>query len=230
MGVAKTAKETMGASGSRGTGWRRAGGVVGALALAATSAASGAAQDAVPLTREAEVRLAMSAGPPSVAHDADVYVMGDRGFEQVVEGANGFACLVVRSAADPGLLAPHCLNPPAVETVLPAMLVEGELQARGLSAEEVDAAMRRGFDRGEIPLPAGPAYAYMLSKGQRLGPAGRWKPHFMLYVPYATNADIGGDPARPEFPFVGPVENHPHSTVVIVMDEFVDPADVPLRR
>ena len=50
----------------------------------------------------------------------------------------------------------------------------------------------------------------------------------MLYVPYVTNADIGGDPARQEFPFVGPYENHPLSTVVVIMEEFVDPTDVQL--
>jgi hypothetical protein len=70
----------------------------------------------------------------------------------------------------------------------------------------------------------------MLSAGQRLGAAGNFKPHFMLYVPYVTNADIGGDPQRQEFPFVGPYENHPLSTVVIIMDEFVDPASVVLPR
>jgi hypothetical protein len=66
----------------------------------------------------------------------------------------------------------------------------------------------------------------MLSSGQKLGPAGRWKPHFMIYMPYATDADVGGSRDTPWFPFVGPVVNHPHSTLVIVMTEFVSPDDV----
>jgi len=52
----------------------------------------------------------------------------------------------------------------------------------------------------------------------------------MLYVPYVTNADIGGDPSRQEFPFVGPYEGHPLSTVVVIMEEFVDPMSVSLPR
>ena len=69
----------------------------------------------------------------------------------------------------------------------------------------------------------------MLSSGQRIGPnGGNFKPHFMLYIPYITNAEIGGDPTQPEFPFVGPFENHPLSTVVVVMEEFVDPTSVVL--
>lgn len=183
------------------------------------------------LTEQEELRLALSAGPLTVTGNADVYLMGDGGFEQVVEGSNGFACLVVRAAASRDQLAPHCLNPAAVATVLPAFLLEGELQAAGRSAEEIDTELRTRWDSGRLPLPEGPAYAYMLSQGQRLGPnAGSFKPHFMLYVPYVTNADIGGDPARQEFPFVGPYENHPLSTVVVIMEEFVDPTDVQLPR
>jgi hypothetical protein len=172
----------------------------------------------------------MSAGPLAVSVAADIYAMSAKGFERVVAGSNGFACLVVRSAVNRSILAPHCLNPAAAETVLPAMLREGELQAQGLSGEAVDAELKRQWANGELPLPSGPAYAYMLSGGQQLGSAGTFKPHFMLYVPYITNAAIGGDPANMQFPFVGPVENHPLSTVVIIMEEFVDPASVVLPR
>ena len=41
----------------------------------------------------------MSAGPLSVSKNADVYVMTDRGFDRMIHGSNGFACLVVRSAS-----------------------------------------------------------------------------------------------------------------------------------
>jgi hypothetical protein len=172
----------------------------------------------------------MSAGPLTVSREADVYVMGREGFKKDVEGSNGWSCLVVRSAANKIQLAPHCLNPQATETVLPALLLEGALQARGLDAEAIEAEWQRRWREGSLPMPAGPAYAYMLSSGQRLGPqGGRFKPHFMLYVPYASNASIGGDPTNQAFPFVGPYENHPLSTIVIIMNEFVDPADVPVR-
>lgn len=211
---------------------RRATWTTGAVVGTLLAAASAAAAQAYPeLSRDEEIRLAMSAGPLAVSRQADVWVMSEGGFERAIEGTNGWACIVVRVAAQPENLAPHCLNPDAVATVLPAMLTEGRLQRKGLDAEAIDTEMRRRFDAGELRLPSGPAHAYMLSSGQRLGPANAsFKPHFMLYLPYATNASVGGDPGRPELPFVGPYENHPLSTLVIIMDEFVDPADVTVPR
>jgi hypothetical protein len=117
-----------------------------------------------------------------------------------------------------------------VETVLPAKLEEGRLQMAGYTQVDVDRRLLDAFEAGSLDLPGGNAYAYMLSAGQQLGPAGKWKPHFMLYMPWATNEQVGGSPEETAFPFVGPVVNHPHSTMVIVMTEFVDPADVVLRR
>ena len=203
--------------------------VAGATLTLAPAASVAQTAEYPQLTRGAEIRLAMSAGPPAVGSAADVYVMGDGGFERAVEGTNGWACIVVRVAANKSNLAPHCLNPTATESVLPAFLLEGELQARGMSAEAIETEMKRQWSSGELALPSGPAYAYMMSEGQKLGPnGGKFRPHFMLYVPYVKNSDIGGDPARMEFPFVGPVENHPLSTVVIITDEFVSPEDVML--
>jgi len=204
-----------------------------AAAVSGVTPVAGQGPDYPRLTRDQELRLALSAGPPSVAAHADVWVMAERGFVKAIEGTNGFACIVVRNATLRSQLAPHCLSPDASNSVLKAFLREGELQTKGMSGEAVEAELKRQWSSGELPLPGGASYAYMLSGGQRLGPsAGRFKPHFMLYMPYVTNAEIGGDPARPEFPFVGPYERHPLSTVVIVMEEFVSPDQVvlPARR
>ncbi len=201
------------------------------VAILATPPARAQSSDYPLLTRDEELRLAISAGPLSMSEHADVYVMGRRGFEKAIAGSNGWACIVVRAAGDKKQLAPHCLNPAAVATVLPAFLREAEMQVQGMAAAAIDAEIRRQFATGELALPSGPAYAYMLSEGQRLGPNGsNFHPHFMLYMPYVKNADIGGDPARMQFPFVGPYENHPLSTVVILMPEFVSPKDVVLRN
>ena len=190
-----------------------------------------AGQEAPLMDRDEEMRLAMSAGPPAVSEDASIYVLGGAGFERVRDGDNGWACLVARSANDPQVLAPHCLNPHAVASVLPAMLAEARLQRRGLSSSEIDEELGSRWRSGEIPMPTGPAYAYMLSKGQHLGQAaGQFQPHFMLYLPNATNESVGGDRTKPQFGFVGPRENHPLSTLVILMDEFVDPDELPVGR
>lgn len=204
-------------------------GLAAAMLLPAPALAQGG--DYPTLTRDEEMRLAMSAGPLSISQAADIYLMGMRGFERVTEGTNGWACLVVRAAVNRQQLAPHCLNPQAVKSVLPAFLREAEMQVKGMTAEAIDAEIRRQFADGDLALPSGPAFAYMLSEGQRLGPQlTNFHPHFMLYVPYATNASVGGDPAKMQYGFVGPYENHPLSTVVILMPEFVSPKDVVVKR
>ena len=176
-------------------GWKSKIGT-GALAMALVVPTNGeaAGQEAPLMDRDEEMRLAMSAGPPAVSEDASIYVLGGAGFERVRDGDNGWACLVARSANDPQVLAPHCLNPHAVASVLPAMLAEARLQRRGLSSSEIDEELGSRWRSGEIPMPTGPAYAYMLSKGQHLGQAaGQFQPHFMLYLPNATNESVGGD-------------------------------------
>ncbi len=205
--------------------------LVAAAVLGTSQTALAQTPDYPQLARDEELRLAMSAGPLNVSEHADVYVMGAAGFEKAIAGSNGWACIVVRSAGNTKQLAPHCLNPQAVTSVLPAFLREAEMQARGMSAVAIDTELRRLFAAGELALPSGPAYAYMLSEGQRLGPnLTNYRPHFMLYVPYATNAAMLGSPSQQQFPFVGPYENHPLSTVVVVMTEFVSPRDVVLPR
>src|ERR1700735_3491266 len=49
------------------------------------------------MDRDAEVTMARSAAPPSIAKDATVMVLGRHGYEMAVEGKNGFVCVVGRS-------------------------------------------------------------------------------------------------------------------------------------
>ena len=44
--------------------------------------------------QSAEIALARSAAPESIARDAEVLVLGRRGFETAVKGKNGFVCIV----------------------------------------------------------------------------------------------------------------------------------------
>ncbi|MDH3222597.1 MAG: hypothetical protein OEO23_02690 [Gemmatimonadota bacterium] len=199
--------------------------MVAAAVLVPSEATLG--QEYPKLDRDDEIRLAMSAGPPTVSRNANIYIFGRDGFEKVIDGNNEWSCLVVRSAAGREQLAPMCLNPFATASVLPAYLEEGRLQRRGMDNEAIQAELLRQFESGKLPTAEGPAYTYMLSSGQRLGPGlTSFKPHFMLYMPGASNELIGGDPQNQAFPFVGPFENHPLATVVIIMDEFVDPEDM----
>ncbi len=113
-----------------------------ALALALGTARHAQAQDAknpyptsmAPLEqylmdRDAEIALARSAAPTSVANDATVLVFGRQGYETAVEGKNGFVCNVDRSWMDqfenspefwnPKRRGPVCYNPAAARTLLP---------------------------------------------------------------------------------------------------------------
>ena len=62
------------------------------------------------MDRDAEIALARSAAPPSIAKDATVMVLGKHGYETVVEGTNGFVCMVGRTWTD-GFDRPEFWNP-----------------------------------------------------------------------------------------------------------------------
>jgi len=61
--------------------------------------------------RDAEIALARSAAPPSVAKDATVMVLGRDGYETAVEGTNRFVCNVDRSWMDQFEKSPEFLEP-----------------------------------------------------------------------------------------------------------------------
>src|SRR5438270_12657593 len=45
------------------------------------------------MDRDAEIALARSAAPEAISRDADVLVLGRRGYATAVKGKNGFVCL-----------------------------------------------------------------------------------------------------------------------------------------
>jgi len=64
--------------------------------------------------QSAEIALARSAAPDSIARDAEVQVLGRHGFETAVKGKNGFVCIVARgwtSAADLTFGIRRCASP-----------------------------------------------------------------------------------------------------------------------
>src|SRR5215468_4859956 len=95
---------------------------------------------------QGEIVLARSAAPPSISADAEVLVLGNRGYETAAKGKNGFVCFVERSWAagfdfaefwNPKLRAPNCFNPPAVRSVLPQYLKRTEWVLAGASKQEM---------------------------------------------------------------------------------------------
>src|SRR5271169_6526665 len=164
--------------------------------------------------RNAEIAMARSAAPPSISADAQVMVLGRRGYETAVKGKNGFVCLVERSWMspfdfaqfwNPKMRAPICFNPAAVRSILPLTFKRTELVLAGLSKDQVIEGIKAFDAKGLPPLEPG-AMCYMMStQGYLNDSAGHWVPHLMFYVPLTDpkwwGADLPGSPVmlNPQF-------------------------------
>jgi hypothetical protein len=142
-----------------------------------------------------EIALARSAAPPSVSADAEVLILGKRGYETAVAGSNGFVCLVERSWAagfddaefwNPKLRAPNCFNPPAVRSVLPPYLKRTEWVLAGMSRAKMIDHTREDIDSHPSTVAESGSFSFMLSKQGYVSDdaAGPWLPHVMFFVPH----------------------------------------------
>jgi hypothetical protein len=164
--------------------------------------------------RNAEIAMARSAAPPSISADAQVMVLGRRGYETAVKGKNGFVCLVERSWMspfdfaqfwNPKMRGPICFNPAAVRSILPLTFKRTELVLSGMSKDQVIEGIKAFDAKGLPPLEPG-AMCYMMStQGYLNDSAGHWVPHLMFYVPLTDpkswGADLPGSPVmlNPQF-------------------------------
>jgi len=155
------------------------------------------------MTATDEIALARSAAPPALSADADVMVLGARGYETAAHGRNGFVCMVQRSWAvglddsdfwNPKTRGPMCFNPEAARSVMPAYLSRTEWVLAGVSLAEIRTRTRAHA----AEAPAIGAMCYMLSKGGYLGDdaGGPWRPHLMFFMPRADSADWGANIAH----------------------------------
>ena len=170
--------------------------------------------------RNAEIALARSAAPQSIAQDAEVMVLGRHGYETAVKGKNGFVCLVWRSWAagiddpefwNPKLRAPACLNPTAARFNIPLTLKRTELVLAGRSKTQMTADITAAFDKKEFPAVEPGAMCYMLSKQGYLNDRdGHWHPHLMFFIPLTDPATWGtGLPGSPVVvAFTDTLEHH----------------------
>ena len=171
------------------------------------------------MERDAEIRLARTAAPESISGDATILVLGRQGYEQAVEGTNGFVCMVARSwmAAfdwsefwNPKVRAPDCMNPQAARFVVPVARLRSRMLMAGRSREEVRSALEAAFERRELPAVEHGAIEYMMSKGAYLTDEGEHNaPHLMFLTaglqPGDWGAGVAGSPvmAAPYW-FFGP--------------------------
>jgi len=179
------------------------------LALLCASAAVPADYPAMaPLDRymmnhSAEIAMARSAAPPSIADKATVLVLTRHGYDTAIKGSNGFVCAVERSWMsqydftqfwNPNMRGPLCYNPAAVRSILPYTIRRTELVIGGMSRPQMAAAIKQGIEKHALPPLEAGAMTYMMSKqGYLNDQAHNWVPHLMFYFPRAEGTNWGAD-------------------------------------
>jgi len=160
-------------------------------------------------SRDAEIALARTAAPPSISADADVMVLGSRGYETAARGHNGFVCFVERSWTsglndrqfwNPTLRAPNCFNAQAARSVLPQYLQRTEWVLAGATRQQVIERTHAALAEHRFADPEPGALTFMLSKQGYVSDAaaGPWLPHLMFFLPHGQahswGAGLDGSP------------------------------------
>ena len=162
---------------------------------------------------KAEIALARSAAPASIADGATVMVLGRQGYTTVVQGTNGFLCYVERSWANdtdhpefwnPKARTPNCFNAAAAGSVSLLYLMKTRLVLEGKSKAEIAQAIAAALDSGAVPALAPGGMCYMLSKEQYINDEGHsWHPHVMFYAQgdaaKSWGANLPGSPVLAAF-------------------------------
>jgi hypothetical protein len=186
------------------------------------------------MARDAEISLAKSAAPAGISDHATIKVLTNSGFEVAHEGDNGFVCFVMRGftgaptftptqfrtmSYDPKTLAPICLNPQAVKTVLPYYELRTKLGIQGKTPEQIADVVQDAYAKDEIPKRDEVSFGYMWSADQVLGPAGHWHPHVMVFAPNYANPMLGPNELGGHLPVVSDDAGTPFAVVVIPVDD-----------
>lgn len=157
-----------------------------------------------------EIALARSAAPPSVSKDADVLILGAKGYDTAAKGTNGFVCIVERAWANdfgkddfwnPKVRGPICFNPASVRSVLPTYLKRTQWVLAGMSQAQMIGRTKAALASGAITPPEPGAMCFMLSKGGYLSDTGgHWHPHLMFFAartaPSTWGANLPGSPVQ----------------------------------
>jgi hypothetical protein len=186
------------------------------------------------MPRDAEIDLAKSAAPPSVADHATIKVLTKSGFVVAHEGDNGAVCMVMRGFSaptytpaqfrnlvyDPTVHAPICFTAPAARTAMPYYELRTRLAMEGKGPDQIAESLQSAYVRGELPRRDTVTLAYMWSGHQHLGPGiGAWRPHMMVFAPYYDNSMVGGNEFGSPLPQLSDDAGTPFSVVVIPVDD-----------
>src|SRR5579862_653756 len=118
-----------------------------------------------------EVALARTAAPSSISGAAEVMVLQRDGYKTVVQGSNGFMCLVERSWGqgteagefwNPKMRAPHCFNAQATKSFAQIYLLKTKLVLARKSKPKITKTVATALDQKELPTLEPGAMAYMM--------------------------------------------------------------------
>jgi hypothetical protein len=160
------------------------------------------------MEREAEIALARSAAPPAISKNATVLALAAHGYETAAKGGNGFVCVVARGWSagsddpdfwNPKLRAPICYNEAAARSQVPVLMGRTKLVIGGASRDQVFAALKTAYERGELSRSEPGSMCYMMSKNGYLSEKDpHFKPHLMFFLPHTAPATWGaGLPGTP---------------------------------
>jgi hypothetical protein len=173
--------------------------------------------------REAEIALARTAAPESISRDAEVLVLGRRGFETVVKGNNGFVCIVGRgwtSTPDsdfwnPKVRVPMCVNAAAARSYLLRITKITDLALAGRTPAQVNEAMASAIEKKELPPMEPGAMCYMMSKEGYGGDSNpHWPSHLMFFFSDIDPAIWGAN--LPGSPLLGIADSSEHLTQFVI--------------
>jgi hypothetical protein len=175
--------------------------------------------------RAAEIALARTAAPESIARDAEVMVLGRQGFQTAVQGKNGFVCIVGRgwtAAADPDfwnprVRVPMCVNAAAAQSYLLRVRKETEWGVEGRTPAQIREAVTVAIAAGHLPPMARGAMCYMMGReGYGGDTAPHWPSHLMFFYS-DTDPDLWGAnlPGSPVIAVSDPVEHLTQFVVVV---------------
>jgi hypothetical protein len=178
------------------------------------------------MDRSAEIAMAKSAAPPSIADKAAVLVLTRHGYDTAIEGSNGFVCAVERAWMsqydfpqfwNPHMRGPLCYNPMAVRSILPYTIRRTELVLAGHSKPEIAAAIKESIEKHTLPHLEAGAMTYMMSKqGYLNDEAHDWVPHLMFYFPRAQGTNWAADlPGAP--PMLNPQYQDSSEAISVIM-------------
>lgn len=198
----------------------RIGFVVVLLSASLAAHSLGGGQSAVvPLPRDVEIELALSALPPHLRDAATVYVLNPaRGFDVARKGTNGFHTFVARTGDDTfrgswpftayrdDILYPVSFDEAGARANMRVFFDAAEMQAKGVPPQELKRLIQERFASNYYKAPARAGVSYMLAPIQRTyadaDNSGAVEtisfPHVMTYAQDVSAKDIGAATVTPE--------------------------------